>query len=139
MKNLMPLGALCVLCGGLFSCQSAPTQVPHPELDVNLCIVDAGNAGYVCNTGQNEHSYIPFTESNDLSCSPPRELELFLKACKGGIIRAMTHCSFQIDHFECLNPVNNQNFVLSIEAADNYACMNEWQSSRLLQRCKLNS
>lgn len=76
-------------------------------------------------------------EGKDLQCISPMGLEEVLKACKAHRLIPMTLCMLNeaATQFVCLTP-DHLTFTLALKEADNYACLNELDKRRMLERCK---
>ncbi len=103
---------------------------------VSLCIVDHAKQGFDCVTYPKTASFRTWAEGTNLECISPDEMENALKACKAHTTIPLTLCVLNMPalDFLCTDPNGNKSF-LALEDADNYACMNDSDKNRLLERC----
>ena len=131
MKNLPPLKILLVAFGGwaISSCAA-----PGPA--VTVCIVDPAENGFDCLTYPKTRFFKPWSEGEGLECLSPDGLEIALKQCKAHQMPELTICTLELleSKFLC-KPPHSDSFTIDIPIASNYACMNETDKRRMLERC----
>jgi hypothetical protein len=103
--------------------------------EITGCVVNTEKKGFDCVDYPKTKYFVPAGPS-DLECIAPDDLELFLKACKKHKALSVTTCKLDwtAGKASC-KPPTGQPFVIAIDAANNYFCINGKYKQRILQRC----